>query len=576
MDDLNSQLAALGVTPIDSGLQDKLSAMGIKPANISGSYPASSTPSVGTGEAGLRALEQGATVGWGSELNGGIQALLQKYAQGSPPDLIDLYRQNRDLERQKFEAAEQAHPTISKIGNVAGAIIPALATGGGSLAEEGLVGAAELGAKYGAVNALGQSKADLTDPTLQNLTKAAKETAGGAALGYGTGAAAGILGKTLGPSLSALGKKLFGAGQVATDLGPVSATTGAFNQGLQGRRLFGDTANRALSQENIAAVKGVSDTIQNELTQAGQGKLDLLNSSDSGVNLGDWMGGFNQALESAQKSQRSPSALSDLEKVRKMVYSHLLDEQGGKGLTISPNDVELLKRDLGAMGSEGDSPLTTEAGRALVNRVVSPLNRNPNIIEQGMSFPENFQPLKSTLETAVPGLGEQNAQISQLLKAQEAIPKATDIANQMKYNMTGANAAEHLNEFYGELPPDLQDKLKGQFQSLGQANKVAQKIAEPSLLGGFFPAKKMLYGGANVAGLVSRSLYDVAPEQLQNLAKTIATGGGEAGNKLAGVLAEAANRDHTGRNALLFAVQQNPAYRDLISKAMGDANNGQQ
>jgi hypothetical protein len=202
--------------------------------------------------------------------------------------------------------------------------------------------------------------------------------------------------------------------------------------------------------------------------------------------------------------------------------------------------------------------------------LLSPSNREGNVAEQQFNL-EGVTPLKTLLEQT-PGMSSINKSYSETLGGLGELPTPADIANQNKYNMTGANAAENLNNFYNKLPPDMQASQERQFSSLGQASKIAQKISEPSLLGGFIPAKKVLYGGANTAGLAVRSLYDMAPEEVQTLAQSVAKTGGELGTKLGGLLSEAAGRDHMGRNALLFGIQQNPAYRDLLKQANGESN----
>lgn len=138
--------------------------------------------------AGQGAL-QGATAGFSDEL-GGAEGAIQDKLLGNPDkkSLKDLYKEYRDLQRNRNKKAEDANPGSYLAGNVAGAV-GAGALAPGLLAPKSVAGAAGLGAAAG----LGTSNADLTDPSLQSVGQAAKDTA----LGAGLGAAGGKIGQKL-------------------------------------------------------------------------------------------------------------------------------------------------------------------------------------------------------------------------------------------------------------------------------------------------------------------------------------------------------------------------------------------
>jgi hypothetical protein len=120
-----------------------------------------------------RGAGQGATLGFGDEINAGVQALgIKALGQtGAQKSLGQLYKENRDAFRRENEAAKAAHPYVYGAGQIAGGAPLALATGGGGTAR--LIGTS---AALGGATGLGESTA---------------EGAGGMALDTGKGAAIG-------------------------------------------------------------------------------------------------------------------------------------------------------------------------------------------------------------------------------------------------------------------------------------------------------------------------------------------------------------------------------------------------
>lgn len=116
-----------------------------------------------------RGAAQGATLGFGDEVGGAIQAILPPPGgdpRGYLGGMLARYREQRDAFRRNDEQAYQAHPVANIIGNVTGSVPLAFVTGGSGATRQGmslgarvLTGAktaAPLGAAYGA----GASKAD--------------------------------------------------------------------------------------------------------------------------------------------------------------------------------------------------------------------------------------------------------------------------------------------------------------------------------------------------------------------------------------------------------------------------------
>jgi hypothetical protein len=170
--------------------------------------PQSAEPGkMGAGKAALLGGAQGATLGFGDEVGGVIQALGRKFFQGDgDKDFADLYREERDAFRSENAQAEQDQGGAYLAGNLGGGIITAPLMPGGAGAS-GLKALVKSGAALGAVSGAGSSEAD-------TLGGVAADTALGGVLGGVSGAvgkgiekgAGYVLGKARGAAQKMVGK----------------------------------------------------------------------------------------------------------------------------------------------------------------------------------------------------------------------------------------------------------------------------------------------------------------------------------------------------------------------------------
>ncbi len=153
----------------------------------------------GYGESALRGAIQGATLGFGDEIGGGLKGLYDTATKGG--DLSENYTKARDAIRGQDEIASEANPKTFIAGQVGGGLASTLATGGTS-SELGLAGRLGLGAAEGAVNGLGASNSNTLEGNLQDAA---------------TGGALGLAGSGLGEAAGAIGSKLLGKATKALD-----------------------------------------------------------------------------------------------------------------------------------------------------------------------------------------------------------------------------------------------------------------------------------------------------------------------------------------------------------------------
>lgn len=240
-----SDLSPDDVQPLNAGGSLKLSDLG---AGDVSAVP-QSTP--GYGESLLRGGAQGLSLGFADELAGAGGSALDAI-KGSDSSLVANYIKNRDAYRAEDAAAKAANPKTFLGGQIGGGLATAAIPGLNIGAAETL-GARALGAAgLGAVSALGNSKADLTQG---DYGGAAKDTAIGGALG---GALQPAIEKVVAPAVGAVASKV---GDLAGWAGKKALNT-AFDvpEGVTERYLANPEAvNNALSPEGVS--QKLADTL---------------------------------------------------------------------------------------------------------------------------------------------------------------------------------------------------------------------------------------------------------------------------------------------------------------------------
>lgn len=127
-------------------------------------------------ESAGHAAVQGPLLGFGQNINGAVQAIGDKLG-GDPRSWGDAYRYNRDAITRTNDKALADNPKAYLTANVLSSIPAAIATGG---AGEGatVASVARAGGLVGALNALGNSRADLTTGDVGNYVQAGKDVSG--------------------------------------------------------------------------------------------------------------------------------------------------------------------------------------------------------------------------------------------------------------------------------------------------------------------------------------------------------------------------------------------------------------
>lgn len=546
---------------------------------------------IGPGEATLRGVENGMSLGFGSRANAGLGALYDKL-MGSSDNMGQDYDKILKREQESNKIAQASHPWLYGAGSVAGFAVPTALSGGANLAEQGIVGGLKAGAGYGAIQGVSDSQ-DLSDPETV-IGNAAK----GAAMGGVTGGVLSGLGSVVSPITEQAGNLAKGVFGAVTQTGPFKGVINAASEGLAGRNLWGEEPQQAALQGVSDAVDNAKKVIQGHLSDAAQAQSGALNS-DSNVDISPWVQDVYRAAINGKKATSFDANRNGIDQVLNVVDEFVNGNPEsniqGRGMLVTPSQARELKQTIGALGTEGDTPLKNTVGLQFANRIVSSLNRAPNQVEKSFALPDDFQGLKDVVNDAVQGLPEADQRIHQLLSAMDEAPNLSTLANSGKVSTTGQNATNKLDSFLGQLPDDVRQQIEPELRQAAKTASVAAKINasgfnSPTSLAS--SAQGALLGTANWAGAAANSvgnaakgviqsqsqnvaqsglgksfdwLYNQSPETFTQIGAELANQGGTLG-EIGKAIAGSAAKDGYGRNAVIYALQQNPGYRNAMEK----------
>lgn len=558
-------------------------------------------------EALARGAAQGATLGFSDEIAGGLGAI-RDVAQGSvdpTTQLLEAYRRHRDESREANDAAQKAHPTASFGANLAGGLLPALLTGGlgevgaGASALSKIGSAAELGAGFGAVTGLGDSNADLTQgDTRSALSDIAKGAVGGAAFG-------GALG-TVGQGLGALNK-----------LESVNNVTNAFKLGADGVSLVGKKALQDIGQKGRTLAKDyLIPSLKGEYSSKGQAiASEIEKEGTSPKDVSEWITTIKAKI--AKLSDKNPSEAQDKANLTDLIEKFTTPEEietvapmeehpnETKTFTLdqlnnlgdSGNEVPTFTPDqLENLGPESSIPVTQAPPGLSVDdmtdlkRALYDFNNNAASNEGGSVAKFGSEGIREAIANASPSVAEANSEFKPIANATKLLklknaggsfkPENTQVENLNTYisrykdnTRAGDVARSRINgalDLIRQTNPELADTMQAKINETAQQMYLGRKASNETLFGhgisgiiGGASTKAANVGG-QVYGGISKILVGLPKEGLKTVASHISETGGEVGQKLGNVLNEAADRDDIGKNALIFSIMQQPAYRQLL------------
>lgn len=500
-------------------------------------YLAANDPNAPTGlESAARGVGQGASLGFGDELSGGGDALLdmlrEKIHGRQAPSFSDAYTKHRDEARAANKLAEETNPTAFGAGkfggNLASTAAAALATGGTSLGAQAALGAAGSGL---------QSLGDADKLDADALKSAAINTAvGGAA-----GAAGAIGGKWLSKGVNAATEAI--APKLAQKLDDLAIA--------QGRRVLTGGAD-SLTAKNALDVDAVRQALEdNAITYGGTTQTAAAKLEDLAAHAGEIKQGIVAQLEA--KGVKNSEAKLIAEK-------WMADAQSTRATTLGSSAPGLMEKNaeelLGKLDLEGGASIsgiedmkTSAQGKAKYNAL------NPDT-EGNKAWKGMASDLRQSNENSI---------------AQAAAAKPDDLELQaLNENFKPAK------DRYGNLIEASKAARKGAEQAAKRnALSVRDTVAAGAMLAhGNIPGAIAAGGGSMLArkfgsSVVSRAAFD-ASKSLGRIGQVALTNPARLG-QFGSILASAAARGPDALNATHFVLgQTSPEYQKKVQDLDGD------
>jgi uncharacterized FlaG/YvyC family protein len=484
---------------------------------------------ISQGESALRGGAQGISLGFADEIEAAARTpFQQKTSLTDLQSIADQYRQLRGEVRKEYKSAQEANPWTYGLSE-AGASM-AIPGGGAKILGKG---ALALGGQV-----LGSSEADLTKGT-EDLGQLGTE-----------GAVAGSLGVAAESAFPLAGKALKGANRAMGN--PLEDLFKAYQQSSAGKKIFGDEARRAAEKQTQQVSEDLSGTLFSKGQKMGQQQSEILKrASDTKVDLMPEVNKFSDQLNALRNTESiDPRFATDDAKMQEIIQQIAAK----KGLTdLPPTEVNALVKKLKDMSGISDTSLlkSPEAERALqgFERGVREQNYNavPGLRDQNKSI--------SDYNSLLEGLG-----LDKIRDAQYDPAIKTQIGNKVQNMVRGiereTEQGVRARQSFEKLKPELSQDQIVRTQDASDYYDITKKAGGQSLFD-----KSEIAAGA-VIGKADR-LLSAPTRAIEGLAESARNNGM---NGLADGLAKvAAEKNDRARKALMFSLQQNPAYREFLN-----------
>jgi len=546
---------------------------------------------------GLESLAGGiadsASLGFTDELTGAIAAPIDYAAtrlgafdaegvEAPREGMVDLYKKYRDIQRNRMKDMQQEDPGTSLAGNLAGGFaIPGgtMAKGLGKTAglAKNMIQASKGGAALGAGYGAGTSEADVLGGDIKDL---AGDIGSSAAIGASLGPAMPLIGagaKQVGKIPGAIGK---------TDVGKI------FKAYLKGEDLAGNV------QKQFNKLKDIGGQTTSELSKRTKQEAKELEA-------------FMQKATNDRKTVDSTQIISDMDeliedlpdsvsknKLIKKINSYV--ETQGLSETDSPIEVfklfKDLKQNMAPSGKDlGERRVFAEMDRALKEGLqegveslpesYSKMSDNLAMIEAitGKS-PSKFQSTKDKVLTRE-RMGNLLLEKSPEMKAKT---KLLDIMEGFEDPLKLGKQVKGLKE----IAPDLAKRIEDEVPDIAEKIRLGMSI-DPNELKTISPDLRsqiaaqfgggigIVRKGSAVAGKgakaivdftkdMTKSLTSASPDKLNSIVNKLSQKGGVVADNLARGLGKLVDKDRRDRQAILFGIMQNPAYREEMESIQRD------
>lgn len=276
-------------------------------------------------------------------------------------DLLDEYRSLRDTAREADKAAQEASPYAYGAGQIAGAVLPTLALGGGGAAAAGTQvagrGAGTLlkigaqGLAEGAIAGAGESEADLTKGEVGEF---AGDVGTSALLGAGAGVLLPVGAKMAGSAIKKGAQAAKGLVEATGDvLGISKPISAGYKIGKKGLPLDEDKISEALTEYSEDLILDIKKAME----KSGMKKSDVLKEIEGVTEALDAGRTIQEVIDQVKNSPRISQA-ADIDKLKTIKALEELKLKDPVNKAIARNERKLAKR-LAQEERKGGEVLTT-------------------------------------------------------------------------------------------------------------------------------------------------------------------------------------------------------------------------
>lgn len=545
-----------------------------------GEAPASD---IGLLESGVRGAAQGASFGFAPAITGALEATPQALGalagNNSLADILATYRKGRDESKANYDAAASANPKMSLAGGLVGGLAPALLSGGVSGAAT-LGSALKTGAGIGGLSGLGNAVSSGAD-----LETGAKDVIEGA----GTGAA-------LGGLLHGAGSLLSGAPAALESTANERAlkATGMMKPQLKNLKMQDLKANAYKASQAAPGVEPeVQDTVQKMgdlllkknpyqdtpvVTAGSTPEVILERTSDLADKSGKDIASILSSMDSQYNAGNpgivanfpSPTAMSS--EIENQLLKPIM--VNGKIPPLAEPAANTVQKIMDTVNGYGNNPIPFEKAQELKQLIQNLTNyeaegsaNNQLLRRAGGIINKNIEDSADSVVTAAgtPEVFDQFKMAKDLYRTaktseQAALGKsASNMVNRdfgiTDYMSAAAGAAAH------GTPAGL---------AAMAGNKLARTYGNPTIATTAKLAAKGSQALSDGIGEVTRTITAMPKDAISSFGKQLALTSDPLAQRLGNVLAGASQRDDIGRNALIFSLMQQPAYREFLTNHFGN------
>jgi hypothetical protein len=278
-------------------------------------------------------------------------------------------------------------------------------------------------------------------------------------------------------------------------------------------------------------------------------------------------GGFKEEILKFIKTQQEGAPTGDLKDTDNIKRSlqHMIRHQDIKGAHAGHMD-SIMKK----------------AANNLKKITETPFENTPQVWDNGIDLETNIiRKGTGELRTHNP-LAQLRQQYADIEKARELFSELATKGDSNAATTSGMKARDVVDKFMTHYknavnPLGNLDKMGAlhmgeTFKDAATKLDLVHKINSDKGIGFFGTARGIGLAKLNWAGLVARDVADATPEQVKQLGSLIAKVGSKTHQSLGAAFNQMAMKDQKGRNATLFALMQNPTYRQILEDLYSDKN----